>query len=156
MGAGVLRLLLLALLSIGVIGMHTVGHANDHSSWDGPSSNTATHAAGAAMAASDGVVSWLTDAVDPCDGHCGGAAPVAAVRPGSDSDPVPGSTGLLIVCLAVLGGLGALALLASTLARRYRTPAGAVRVNSTGFAGTAPTVFHRFSIHLVEVAVLRI
>jgi hypothetical protein len=154
MGAGAFRLLLLALLSVGVIGMHTVGHANDHSSWEGPSSDTVTHAAGAAAA--DGVVSWLAAAVDPCDGHCGGATPVTAVRPGSDSDPLPGSTGLLIVCLAVLGGLGALALLASALARRHRASPGAVRGNPSRSAGTAPPVVHRFSIHLVEVAVLRI
>jgi hypothetical protein len=46
MRTGALRLLLLALLSAGVIGMHTVG-------------------------------------------HCGGISPVAAVRPGPDSEPTP-------------------------------------------------------------------
>jgi hypothetical protein len=156
MGAGALRLLLLALLSVGVIGMHTVGHANDHSSWDGPSSETVNHAAGPAMAPTDGVASWLTDATDPCDGNCGGITAVAAVRPGSDTDPAPDGTGLLIVCLAVLGGLGALALLAGALARRHRALAREPSACPARPARAAPTLVHRFPIRLVEVAVLRI
>lgn len=152
-GAGAFRLLLLALLSVGVIGMHTVGHTYDHSAWVGPASDTVTHAA---ATVADGMVSGVTDAVDPCGGHCGGATPVDAVRPGSDSDPVPVGTGLLIVCLAVLGGLGALALLASIFTRRYRTSVRAVRGHSSHSTGAAPPVVHRLSIHLVEVAVLRI
>jgi hypothetical protein len=143
MGAGALRLLLLALLSIGVIGMHTVGHATDH----GPSSEPFDHVAGAA--------SWLTDAAHPCDGDCGGITPVAAVRPGSESDPAPDGAGLLIVCLAVLGGLGALALLASALARRHRALARAAGACPARPAGAAPLLVHRFSIRLVDVAVLR-
>ena len=154
-GAGAFRLLLLALLSVGVIGMHTVGHANDHSSWDGPSSEPSNHAAGAAMASMEGAASWLTDAVDPCDGNCGGITPVA-VRLGSGSDPAPGGSGLLIVCLAVLGGLGVLALLARALARRHRTLAGAASAYPARSARTAPALVHRFSLRLVDVAVLRI
>jgi hypothetical protein len=155
MGAGALRLLLLALLSVGVIGMHTVGHANDHSSWDGSSSETINHAAGAAMTPMDGAASWLTDAADPCDGNCGGITPVA-VRLSSGSDPAPGGSGLLIVCLAVLGGLGALALLASALARRHRVLARAGSAYPAHSAGAAPALVHRFSLRLVDVAVLRI
>lgn len=156
LGGGAFRLLLLALLSVGVIGMHTVGHANDHSSWNGPSAEVSSHAAGAAMAPMEGAGSWLTDAVDPCDGNCGGITPVAAIRPGSESDPTPDGTGLLIVCLAVLGGLGAWALLANVLARRHGALAGAGSVYPARSIRDAPALIHRLALRLVDVAVLRI
>jgi hypothetical protein len=153
LGAGALRLLLLALLIVGVVGMHTVGHSGDHGSWHGPSPEPAGHGA-AAAAPPGGATSWLADAADPCDGHCdGGLAPVPAVPPGPD--PGPDGTGLLIVCLAVLGGLGALALLAGALTRRRRAVARAPGARRARPVRVAPTLVHPFSIRLVEVAVLR-
>jgi hypothetical protein len=149
MGAGALRLLLLALLSIGVMGMHTVGHSSDHSSWDALSS----HAAGAAMA---DAASWLTDAPAPCDGDCGAAVAVTvAVRPGPGSDPVPGGTGLVIVCLAVLGGLGALAMLASALAGRHIAAPRTASHCRQRPTRAGPERMAGYALRLVDVAVLR-
>jgi hypothetical protein len=148
MTAGALRLLLLALLGIGVVGMHTVGHASDHTS--GPSG----HRADAAVA-SEGDGPRLKDAGHPCDGTCGGGTvPVAAVRPGPYPDPAPVGAGLLVVCLAVLGGLGVLALLAGArAARRQRARPG--RVGPARPARAAPAPVPRFPMRLLDVAVLR-
>ncbi|WP_203930630.1 hypothetical protein [Virgisporangium ochraceum] len=148
MTAGALRLLLLALLSIGVIGMHTVGHASDHTS--GPSG----HRADAAVTP-EGDVPRLTDAGHPCDGTCGGGTvPVGAVRSGPDPDPAPVGAGLLVVCLAVLGGLGVLALLAGARAAR-RPGARPARVDPAHPTRAASAPVPRFPMRLLDVAVLR-
>jgi hypothetical protein len=104
------------------------------------------------MAEADGP--WLTGGVDPCDGHCGAAAaPVMAYR-GTGSDPAPGTADVVIVCLAVLLGLGVLAMIAGAVAGRHRTDPG---VASASWArrrrtGTVPP---RLALRLVAVAVLR-
>lgn len=160
MGVGLFRLMLLALLSVGVIGMHTVGHSGDHGSWQTSPNGTSGHAAGtampqAAMAGAADAVTWLTDAADLCDGDCGIAASVV-VRLGSGSDPVHGGAGLVVMCLAVLAGLGVLALLASSLARRHRSVAGTAATRSTRSPRAGPAPALMFASRLVDVAVLRI
>ena len=90
MGAGTLRLLLLAILSLGVIGMHTVGHASDHTSWEALSAGADGHAAATAVA--EGATTSLADAANPCHGGCGAAGPVAAYLR-SGLDPAHGGTG---------------------------------------------------------------
>jgi hypothetical protein len=147
MGAGLLRLMLLAVLSVGVIGMHTIGHSGDHGSWE-----TSGHEAGAAM---PGTAAWLADAMDLCDGDCAPATPVAA-RPGPGSDPVPGGTGFVVMCLAVLAGLGVVALLASFLARTHRSVVGTTGPPPTRSPRAGPAPAFMFAARLVDVAVLRI
>jgi hypothetical protein len=150
MGAGTLRLLLLAILSLGVIGMHTVGHASDHTSWEALSAGADSHAAATAL--TEGATPSLADAADPCHGGCGTAGPVAAyIRSGLD--PAHG-TGWLVICLAVLVGLGVLAMIAGALAGRVRavprTTAGTARSPRVG-----RELVPGFALRLVEVAVLR-
>jgi hypothetical protein len=147
-GAGVRRLLLLALLGIGVIGMHTVGHSTDHHSWEALATGTSNgigDVSDVAMAA----------AADTCDGDCGSHGSLA-IWPDSGSHRVPGGTGLMIVCLAVLFGVGVLALLSRALARwagpvPRGAPPGSTPFPQTGLASGRP-----FPLRLVDVAVLRI
>jgi hypothetical protein len=150
-GAGALRLLLLALLSIGIIGMHTVGHSTDHHSWAASSANGASDVTGAGMV--DSVAQQLTAMTETCDGDCGAHGPLT-VWPGSD--PVPGGAGLMIVCLAVLCGVGLWALVSHALARRAGPvprggPPGTTSLRQTGLG-----LVSRFPLRLVDVAVLRI
>jgi hypothetical protein len=152
MGAGALRLLLLALLSVGVIGMHTVGHASDHTSWEALSAGTDDHAAVTAVA--DVAAPWLADAADPCHGGCGAVGPVAAYLR-SGSDPAHGGDGWFVICLAVLLGMGVLAMIASALTGRVRA------VPRAAFRGTLRTrrpgteLVPGFALRLVDVAVSR-
>jgi hypothetical protein len=144
-GAGLRRLLLLALLSVGVIGMHTIGHSAEHHSWEAMAGT-----GGVAMA--DDPAPRPAAVVDACDGDCGSHR--FAVWPDSGPHRMPGGTGLMIVCLAVLLGVGVLALLSHAMARRAGpvprgAPPGTTRFPRTGL--TLP-----FPLRLVDVAVLRI
>jgi hypothetical protein len=138
------RLLLLALLSIGVIGMHTIGHSPDHH-WE---------ALATAAGSSTGDVTDFAMA-GTCDGDCGSHGSLAVwADPGSHR--MPGGTGLMIVCLAVLVGAGVLALLSHALARSAGpgargAPPGTTQLPHTGLALGPP-----FPLRLVDVAVLRI
>jgi hypothetical protein len=152
MGTGAVRLLLLAVLSVGVIGMHTVGHASDHTSWQALSARADGHAA--ATAAAEGAVPRLTDAADPCHGGCGTVEPVAAYLR-SGLDPAHGGAGLVVVCLAVLFGLGVLAMIASAVGGRGRavprTAAPGTGRSQRAVRGLVPG----FALRVVDVAVLR-
>jgi hypothetical protein len=152
MGAGALRVLLLALLGIGVIGMHTVGHSTDHHSWAAPSANGASDVTGVAMVDNPGPQQIAM--ADTCGGDCGSHRSLT-VWPDSGNHPIPGGAGLMIVCLAVLFGAGLLTLLSHALARAGPVPRGALpdttRLPRTGFA-----LVSRFPLRLVDVAVLRI
>jgi hypothetical protein len=141
MRAGVLRLLLLALLSVGVVGMHTIGHSTDHHS-------IATAAAGgAAMMDGPGPSAAMAGT---CHGDCGAHGPLT-VWPGLRPDPVPGGAASMIVCLAVLFGVGLVALLSRALGRRAGpVPRGAPPA-TTGPLRAGST----FPLRLVDVAVLR-
>ena len=48
LGTALLRLLLLAVVAVGVISMHTVGHPGEHHSWAARSADDAGHASAAA------------------------------------------------------------------------------------------------------------
>lgn len=165
-GVGVFRLLLLAVLSLGVFGMHTVGHASDHHSWEALSEGTSGHAAGAAEAVmAERVVAeaampeaagpWLAGGADPCDGTCGTAGPVVAYR-GAGSDPDGSGGGLVIMCLAVLFGLGVLAMLAGAWARRHRTAHSAASAHRSRSPRAGPGFAPALALRLVDAAVLRI
>jgi hypothetical protein len=152
MGAGTLRLLLLAILSLGVIGMHTVGHASDHTSWEALSARADGHAA--ATAAAEGAVPRLTDAADPCHGGCGTAGPVAAYLR-SGLNPAHGGTGWFVICLAVLFGLGVLAMIASALAGRVLAVPRAASAGTARSPQAERELVSGFALRLVDVAVLR-
>lgn len=151
MGAGALRLLLLAVLGVSVIGLHTIGHSTDHHSWVAPSASGESDVTGVVMV--DSMTRQLTAMADACDGDCGSHGSFT-IWPASDSHPVPGGAGLMSVCLAVLFVAGLLALLSHALARAGPVPRGALpgaaRLLRTGLA-LAP----RFPLRLVDVAVLR-
>jgi hypothetical protein len=139
-----------------VIGMHTVGHASDHDPWEMLSAGVSSHAVDAATA--EGTGPWLTDAAPPCDRSCGTAVPGTAFR-ASGSDPAPGGANLVIVCLAVLFGVGVLAMLASAFAGRRRIVPRAAAACTAGSPGAiralVPGLVPGFALHLVDVAVLR-
>ena len=149
--AGALRLLLLALLSLGVIGMHTVGHSTDHHAWDALSDAGSGHAVTGVVADGDGP--WLTDGAHPCGGTCAVAAPAMAFR-GTGSDPAQGDVGVVVMCLAVLLGLGVLAMIAGALAGRHRPGPGAASASWARVRRAGP-VPPGFALRLVDVAVLR-
>jgi hypothetical protein len=150
MGTGALRLLLLAILSLGVIGMHTVGHSTDHHGWDALSEGASSHAVSGVMG-KDGPS--LTGGADSCDGNCGIAtAPVMANRSGSD--PARDSAGVVVMCLAVLFGLSVLALIAGAVASLHRPVPGAASASWARFRRAGP-VLSGFALRLVDVAVLR-
>jgi hypothetical protein len=148
----VLRLLLLAVLGIGVIGMHTIGHSSDHHLWVAPSAQGTSDVAGIAMA--DDVTSPQTARAGMCDGDCGSHGSLT-IWPASDSHPVPGGAGLMTVCLAVLFGAGLLVLLSHALARAGPVPRGALP-GATRLLWTGLALAPRFPLRLVDVAVLRI
>lgn len=153
--AAVLRVLFLGMLAVGVIGMHTVGHADAHDGWAMLSSagGTTGHMTPAAY------TSQVADAPgrgDPCDqDQCLGAgrAPMS-----DDPGPArsPGGTGVVVICLAVFFGTGLLALLAAALSRRRHSAA----LPRGWRARYVPRRARRSSppwltLRLVEVAVLR-
>jgi hypothetical protein len=143
-------MLLLAVLGIGVIGMHTIGHSSDHHLWVAPPANGASDVTGAAML--DHAAPLQTARAGTCHGDCGSPGSLTTWL-ASDSHQAPGGAGLMTVCLAVLFAAGMLALLSHALARAGPVPrgerSGAARLLRTG---PAP----RFPLRLVDVAVLRI
>jgi hypothetical protein len=150
-GAGALRLLLLAVLGIGVIGLHTIGHSADHHSWVAPSANGVSDVTGMVMV--DRVRPPQTAMADTCGGDCGAHGSLS-IWSASDSRPGPGGAELMTVCLAVLLGVGLLALLSRALARAGPVPRGA-RPGATRLQRTGLALASRFPLRLVDVAVLR-
>ena len=149
-----LRALLLGVVAFGVFNMHSLGHAGPHD----PFVVGGVAAAGEAHSSNvmDGVAEYGLQAPnggtcpsDPCTVQVGDAVP--ASDQGRDGH---GRTlTVLIVCLAVLAGVGVLALLALRRQRsRPRTlrPPRFARIAPLGF-GSLPN----FPLQLVSVAVLR-
>jgi len=150
MRAMLLRALLLGVLAVGVVSMHTIGHASGH---DGRTSLAMVASGAGEMPAAD-QPDRATDAGDPCDAHlCAAAVPVPATH-----DRSPGGNhrdaGLVIICLAVLAGLGVLALLAAGITRRRAGPLPAGRP-ARGGRNTDLALMPSFTLRLVGVAVLR-
>ena len=148
-----LRALLLGMVAFGVFNMHSLGHAGPHDP---------LVIGGAAAAAADrdgtgpaGVAERTVPA--PEGDTCPAGACAAAMDAGAASEPGRGGHGrtvaVLIVCLAVLAGVGVLALLAlrrrSVRARRLRPPWLA------HLARGGPSRRPDFPLLLVRVAVLR-
>jgi hypothetical protein len=152
-----LRVLLFGMLAVGVLGMHTVGHASGHDGWVAPSLTTSLsdHMAptgGAKLSADQQPV----DSGHGCPaGSCAAAAPGRATSdPGSGQDHR--SVGIVVMCLAVLFGVGLLALPAGLLLRRRRRRRPVGRLPDAGVvARVRPDPVSSSALRLVRVAVLR-
>jgi hypothetical protein len=152
----VLRALLLGALAIGVLGMHTVGHASGHDRWV-----PFSVAVNGSHHASSGDVDVAADQQRGDTAHrcppwsCAAAMPDLVV-PGPGSGENNHDVGIVVMCLAVLGGIGLLALFAAVLVwRRYRVPPPRRLPGAGGVVWARPDRVSTLTLRLVTVAVLR-
>ncbi|MFD2079648.1 hypothetical protein SAMN05421678_116174 [Actinopolymorpha cephalotaxi] len=158
-GSAAVRLLLLGLLTLGVVGMHTLGHPSSH---DAPAMSTS---AGAPHSPHSSQPSEHVDlaTADTAGMGMGGDAP--SIIPGMHlavSSHQPGGPGMgldpLSVCLGVLTMLGLM--IAGRLVRLLRDDGTAVRRHlGTGVGGSGtrgPPDLPAVGLHLADLSVQRI